>query len=74
MMFWLYRRTLGPALHFLSIALIGPGSGCRFNPTCSQYARDAIVEHGWIKGARLAIYRLASCQPWTKLSEASHGS
>lgn len=37
---------------------------CRFNPTCSHYAREAILRHGACKGGWLAIKRLARCHPW----------
>lgn len=37
---------------------------CRFTPTCSQYAREAIVKHGPIKGLCLAIWRILRCNPW----------
>jgi uncharacterized protein len=37
---------------------------CRFAPTCSEYARQAIVEHGLARGARLAARRLARCHPF----------
>ncbi|MBQ1646217.1 MAG: membrane protein insertion efficiency factor YidD [Prevotella sp.] len=37
---------------------------CRFTPTCSEYARQAITKHGPIKGLGLAIWRLLRCNPW----------
>lgn len=37
---------------------------CRFTPTCSQYAVEAIRKHGPIKGMWLAIKRIARCNPW----------
>lgn len=37
---------------------------CRFMPTCSQYAVDALGEYGLIRGAWLAGVRLAKCGPW----------
>jgi putative membrane protein insertion efficiency factor len=40
------------------------GPRCRFYPTCSNYAMDAIREHGALKGAMLAAVRLAKCHPW----------
>ena len=46
--------------------LISPlfGSHCRYTPTCSQYAIEAIERHGAIKGLYLAAKRLSSCHPW----------
>lgn len=37
---------------------------CRFMPTCSQYAVDAITEYGLLRGGRLAVARLVKCGPW----------
>lgn len=37
---------------------------CRFTPTCSEYARQAIVRHGPFKGLYLAVRRILRCHPW----------
>ena len=37
---------------------------CRYNPTCSQYAIEAIRKHGPLKGLGLALKRILSCHPW----------
>ncbi|MGJ6121388.1 MULTISPECIES: membrane protein insertion efficiency factor YidD [Mycobacteriaceae] len=37
---------------------------CRFTPTCSEYAVDALTEWGLIRGGWLAVVRLAKCGPW----------
>ena len=37
---------------------------CRYSPTCSQYALDAIIKHGPYIGIKLAIKRILSCHPW----------
>ena len=37
---------------------------CRFTPTCSQYAVDALAEYGLVRGSGLAVLRLAKCGPW----------
>ena len=42
--------------------LLGPS--CRFTPTCSEYAKQAIMKHGPIKGLGLAIWRILRCNPW----------
>jgi hypothetical protein len=39
-------------------------SSCRFNPTCSVYAIDAITKFGIFKGGLLAIKRILKCNPW----------
>jgi|ERR1019366_2199195 putative membrane protein insertion efficiency factor len=55
-----YRWTLSPALTIL----FGAGSGCRFTPTCSVYALDALREHGALAGTTLAAKRICRCHPW----------
>ena len=42
--------------------LLGPH--CRFYPSCSQYAREAIERHGTLRGSGLALRRLLRCHPW----------
>lgn len=49
-----YQRFLSP---------LKPPS-CRFTPTCSQYAIEAIRKHGPFKGLALAIWRILRCNPW----------
>lgn len=50
----LYRRLLSP--------LLPPA--CRFHPSCSQYALDALTTHGPVRGAWLAARRLLRCHPF----------
>jgi uncharacterized protein len=47
-------------------ALISPlyGEVCRYYPSCSAYALEAVQVHGSIKGSWLAVRRLARCHPW----------
>ena len=40
------------------------GANCRFTPSCSQYAIDALSEHGLIAGLWLSIKRILRCHPW----------
>jgi len=40
------------------------GHGCRYQPTCSVYALEALEKHGGIKGTWLAARRIGRCQPW----------
>lgn len=55
----LYRLIFSPAQVFL----FGPWSGCRFTPTCSQYAAEAIRRHGALAGSVLALKRICRCHP-----------
>ena len=59
------RRALLAAIGFYSRA-ISPAlpARCRFYPTCSAYAAEAIEAHGVARGMRLALVRLAKCAPW----------
>lgn len=50
------------AYQYVISPLLGPH--CRFYPTCSQYAAEAIERHGVIYGSMLAARRLARCHPW----------
>jgi len=58
----LYRWTVSP----MQIFLFGPGAGCRFTPTCSEYAMEAIHKRGAIVGGWLAAGRICRCHPWGK--------
>lgn len=40
------------------------GGGCRFTPTCSNYAIDALERYGAVKGTILAAHRILRCNPW----------
>lgn len=55
----LYQRAVSPVLP----ALFGPACGCRFSPTCSHYAAEAVRTHGALAGAWLAARRLLKCTP-----------
>jgi putative membrane protein insertion efficiency factor len=52
----IYKRFISPIL---------PDS-CRFYPSCSQYAIEAIEKHGAIKGGMLTTYRILRCNPFNK--------
>jgi uncharacterized protein len=54
-----YQIVVSPALHMLA----GPGAGCRFQPSCSQYAVEALKVHGPFYGMWLATRRILRCHP-----------
>ena len=56
----IYQVTLSPTL----AAMAGPGSGCRFQPTCSEYFLEAVETQGILRGSWLGLKRIARCQPW----------
>jgi putative membrane protein insertion efficiency factor len=53
-----YRYWLSPAVHSVF------PMGCRYRPTCSQYAMEAIAVHGAGRGGWMALKRLARCHPF----------
>jgi hypothetical protein len=55
-----YQIALSPVI----VAILGPSARCRFTPSCSQYAREAVGLHGAIIGGWLALRRLGRCHPW----------
>jgi putative membrane protein insertion efficiency factor len=55
-----YRVVLSP----IKFALLGPGSRCRFEPSCSAYALEALQKHGLWRGTWLAFRRLLRCHPF----------
>ena len=55
---WIYQKLISPFL---------PAT-CRYSPTCSAYAAEAIKKHGPIYGFYLSARRILSCHPWSKKS------
>jgi putative membrane protein insertion efficiency factor len=51
---YLYRVTLSPFI----------GQSCRFYPTCSHYAEDALRKYSAVKGGWMALKRIGRCHPW----------
>jgi putative membrane protein insertion efficiency factor len=50
----IYQWVISPAI----------GPKCRFTPTCSHYATEALQKHGLLKGLYLSIKRISKCHPW----------
>ena len=49
--------------------LVGESAGrpaCRYHPSCSQYASDAVRKHGLVRGSLKAAWRLLRCNPWSR--------
>jgi uncharacterized protein len=61
----LYRSVGSP----LKTLLCGPLGQCRFTPSCSAYAVEAVRVHGAMKGAWLSVRRIARCHPWGACGE-----
>ena len=55
-----YRWTLSPAM----AVVFGPLARCRFTPSCSEYALEAIRSRGALAGSGLALKRIGRCHPW----------
>ncbi|MDA8365478.1 MAG: membrane protein insertion efficiency factor YidD [Actinomycetota bacterium] len=51
-------------VHLYQAARFGRPSPCRFTPSCSAYAEEALAEHGAARGTWLAVRRVARCNPW----------
>ncbi len=53
---WIYQKLISP---------LKPAT-CRYYPTCSHYAAEALKKHGFILGSLLAISRVLRCNPWSR--------
>jgi len=60
-----YRRLISPA----KFLLFGPLAQCRFTPSCSKYACEAVRAHGALAGGALAAARICRCHPWGGCSD-----
>jgi putative membrane protein insertion efficiency factor len=56
----IYRVTLSPVL----TVVFGPNGGCRYTPSCSRYALEAIQTHGAISGSWMSLKRICRCNPF----------
>ena len=55
-----YQLTIAPILK----VLVGPGGGCRYEPSCSHYFLEAVETHGALSGSWIGLKRIARCHPW----------
>ncbi|WP_042247962.1 membrane protein insertion efficiency factor YidD [Paracoccus sp. PAMC 22219] len=60
----LARLVALPVRGYRLLASPWVGHGCRFQPTCSAYALDALARHGAFRGSWLALRRIGRCHPW----------
>lgn len=64
------KIIIAPFLFFIKIyqTVISPltPQTCRFQPTCSNYAKEAFQKYGLLKGGKLALIRVFKCHPWGK--------
>ncbi len=51
-----YKKLISPYL----------AKSCRFSPTCSEYAQEAINEHGFLRGSIKAVWRVVRCNPFSR--------
>ena len=62
------KMLIKTILWFISMyqLILSPWFGrvCRFNPSCSEYAKQAIIQHGIVKGSYLSMMRIVKCHPW----------
>ena len=60
------KKILLKLIHLYQITPLSSHSKCKYYPTCSNYAKEAIEEYGSIKGTYLTIKRLFKCNPFSK--------
>lgn len=63
---WAVRLLIAPIRAYQYLLSPWLGSHCRFQPTCSHYAIEALSEHGVLKGVWLTLRRLSRCHPGCK--------
>ncbi|MGN6379520.1 MAG: membrane protein insertion efficiency factor YidD [Gaiellales bacterium] len=62
---WMLRLVRTAMIPFASMTSVTPRV-CKYEPTCSHYAEDAIHAHGPLRGLAMATWRLLRCNPWSK--------
>lgn len=60
----LYQKTLSPDHGWFKNA--HPGGYCKYQPTCSQYCKEAVIKYGPLKGSARGAWRVLRCNPWSK--------
>ena len=60
----IYQKTL--SMDHGLLRFLKPYGACRFRPTCSEYAIQAIEKYGFLRGGSKAVWRVLRCNPWNK--------
>lgn len=58
-----YQKSISPDHGWFKATY--PYGFCRFNPSCSQYAKEAIYKYGFFRGFFMGLVRIAKCNPWS---------
>lgn len=61
---WIYQKTI--SFDHGLLRRTTPYGRCKFYPTCSEYAKQALLKYGILKGTLMTIARLGRCNPWSK--------
>ena len=61
---WVYQKTI--SFDHGMMRKFAPQGRCKYYPSCSEYANQALWKHGLIKGTALTVGRLTRCNPWSK--------
>ena len=65
LLIWTLRVLRAALMPFQAMVSLTPRT-CRYEPTCSHYAEQAIRAHGPVKGLGLAVWRVLRCNPWSR--------
>jgi uncharacterized protein len=65
LLIWFLRLVRVAMIPFASMTSVTPRV-CKYEPTCSHYAEDAIRTYGPVRGLAMAAWRLLRCNPWSK--------
>jgi putative membrane protein insertion efficiency factor len=64
-MTWLRRLVLAPVYLYAKVVSPALPPRCRYHPSCSAYAVEAVQEYGILRGLVLAVWRVLRCNPWS---------
>lgn len=62
---WLYQKVFSPD-HSFWAKTVYPHGYCKFQPSCSQYMKGALLKYGFFKGGLKGAWRILRCNPWGK--------